>query len=290
MNNYTVFDAHCDTLCQILDKGADISHNTYNIDKKRMMEYDGYTQVFACFIAPEYYNDPKARFDALYKTYLAQDFSGINPILSLEGGEVITSLEDIDYLYSCGVRAVALTWNNTNMLASGVMCEDTGLTPFGKSAVRRMEDLGILVDVSHLSDKSFYDVASIATRPIIATHSNSRVICPHPRNLTDDMFKIICESGGCVGINLYPVFISEKERCDENDILLHIEHFIELGGMDSIGIGADFDGTDNNLPVGISGCEGLYKVFDKMRSVGLSDDEIDKISHKNFERIFGEVL
>ena len=103
MNSYKIFDAHCDTLCCLCDSGGTIAENTYNIDKKRMLEYVKYTQVFACFIAPRFYDDPKARFDALYKTYLAQDFAGITPVLSLEGGEVIDSLEDLEYLKECGV-------------------------------------------------------------------------------------------------------------------------------------------------------------------------------------------
>lgn len=284
MKDYRIFDAHCDTLCCICDKGGNAEENTYNIDKKRMMEYNHYTQLFACFISPLYYSDPMLRFKALYQTYKKQDFTGITPMLSLEGGEVISSLEDIEYLNSCGVRCIALTWNNTNKLASGVLDTDTGLTPFGKSVVRKMEDLGIYVDVSHLSDKSFYDVASIATKPIIATHSNSRSICNHPRNLTDDMFKIIRDSDGCVGINLYPLFLTKKDECTSADALKHIEYFLSLGGEDTIGIGADFDGTDNQLPQDVQGCEGLYKILDL-----IGDRKIaDKISEKNFLRIFGE--
>ena len=284
MNSYKIFDAHCDTLCCLCDSGGTIAENTYNIDKKRMLEYVKYTQVFACFIAPRFYDDPKARFDALYKTYLAQDFAGITPVLSLEGGEVIDSLEDLEYLKECGVRCIALTWNNSNKIASGVLDIDTGLTEFGKNVVRRMEELGILVDVSHLSDRAFYDVARITTKPFIATHSNSRSVCNHPRNLTDDMFKLICDSGGCVGINLYPKFLTEKEFTSSVDVLRHIEHFMTLGGIDSIGIGADFDGTDNQLPFDITGCQGLHRILDMIHQ----DDCREKISYKNFLRVFGE--
>lgn len=284
MNSYKIFDAHCDTLCQLCDNGGTIAENPYNIDIKRMSEYKEYTQVFACFIAPRFYDDPKSRFDALYKTYMAQNFSGITPILSLEGGEVIDSLEDLEYLKERGVRCIALTWNNSNKIASGVLDIDTGLTEFGKRVVRRMEDLSILVDVSHLSDKAFYDVAKIAAKPFIATHSNSRSICNHPRNLTDEMFELICESGGCVGINLYPKFLTENEFCSSVDALRHIERFIALGGIDSIGFGADFDGTDNNLPIDITGCQGIHRILDMIDQA----DCKEKLSHKNFMRVFGE--
>ncbi len=288
MNNYSIFDAHCDTLSRLCDKGGKIEQNPYNVDIARMSEYRSYTQIFACFIAPEFHNDAMARFKKLRECYISQDFSGIKPILSLEGGEVIDSLEDVEYLKSCGVRCATLTWNSSNKLAGGVFGEG-GLTAFGKSVVKKMNELDILLDVSHLNDKSFYDVASISTKPIIATHSNSRTICNHPRNLTDDMFRIIKESGGCVGINLYPLFVTENERCTTDDIITHIEHFMSLDGYRAIGVGADFDGTDDCLPEDIQDCQGIYRIFDKLKSIGTENTYIEKISHANFERVFGEV-
>lgn len=287
MNEYSIFDAHCDTLCHIADKGVSIQNNDCSIDKNYMLKYKKYTQVFACFIDPMYYDNPKARFDTLYKSFKAQDFSGINPVLSLEGGEVIESLEDVEYLYQCGVRCATLTWNNTNKLAGGVDDEESGLTKFGKSVIGKMEELGILIDVSHLNDKSFYDVASIITRPIIATHSNSRRICGHRRNITDDMFKIIRDSGGCVGINLYPLFLTENEKCTADDALLHIEHFMSLDGESSIGIGSDFDGIPYT-PYGLEDCGKLHILLDKLKEIGTQKETVEKISHKNFERVFGE--
>ncbi len=283
MKDYEIFDAHCDTLCCLCDKGGTLETNTYNIDKTRMSDYRDYTQVFACFISPEYYNDPMSRFNALYDTYKKQNFAGITPILSLEGGEPISSLEDIDYLNECGVRCIALTWNNTNRLGGGVLDGDCGLTQFGRSAVRKMEDLGILVDVSHLSDKAFYDVAAIARNPIIATHSNSRSICPHPRNVTDDMFKIIRDSGGVVGLNLYPLFLTENNSCTSHDAIMHMEHFLSLDGENAVGFGADFDGTDNLLPDDVRGCEGLYRIADLIKD----RETAEKITHRNFMRLFG---
>ena len=288
MHKYSIFDAHCDTLCHIADNGGSILRNEYHIDKERMLLYKQYTQIFACFIAPEFYDAPKARFKRLYKVYKAQDFTGITPILSLEGGEVIEGLEDVDYLKDCGVRCVSLTWNNTNKIAGGADDPDSGLTEFGKTVIRRMEELGILVDVSHLNDKSFYDVAGVVTRPIIATHSNSRTVCSHKRNLTDDMFKIIRESGGVIGINLYPLFLSENSNCISEDAIAHIEHFMSLDGKDAIGIGADFDGI-SSTPADIKGCGELYRLLDKLENMGTPKSTIEKISHANFERVFEEV-
>lgn len=288
MNNYSIFDAHCDTLCHIADKGGTVLENNYNVDIKRMRTYNMYTQIFACFISPKFYDNPKARFEKLYEAYKAQDFSGINPILSLEGGEVIDSLEDVDYLHECGVKCIALTWNNTNKLAGGADDPDTGLTEFGKSVICRMEELGILVDVSHLSDKSFYDVAGVATRPLIATHSNSRTVCSHKRNLTDDMFKIIRDSGGCAGLNLHPFFLTDDGKAGVGDAIKHIEYFMSLDGADAIGMGSDFDGIPGT-PDGLRGVEDIYRIFEKLENMGTPKDVIEKISHANFERVFGEV-
>ena len=285
MKNYSVFDTHCDTLCRLADRDGTILKNEYHVDKERMMQYKAYTQIFACFISPEHYDNPKARFEKLYATYKEQDFSGITPILSLEGGEAIDSLEYVDYLADCGIKCIALTWNPVNKLAGGVNDDDTGLTPFGKDVIRRMEKHNILVDVSHLNDKSFYDVADFATRPIIATHSNSRTICKHRRNLTDDMFKLICESGGVAGLNMYPDFLSDSGNADVNAVMEHIRHFISLGGENAIGIGADFDGIPA-VPDGLNGCGELYRIFERLEEEGVSAEVIEKISHANFERVF----
>lgn len=288
MNNYSIFDTHCDTLCYIVDRGGNVIENNWSVDKKRMLTYKKYTQIFACYIGTQYHNDPKARFEKLYEAYKAQDFSGINPILSLEGGEVIDSLEDVDYLNECGIKCIALTWNHTNKIAGGVADPDSGLTEFGKSVIRRMEELGILVDVSHLNDKSFYDVASVATRPIIATHSDSRTICSHKRNLTDDMFKIIRDSGGCAGMNFHPGFLDDSGKADVDSVIKHIEHFVSLDGVDAIGMGSDFDGIPCT-PEGLDGVEDMYRIFEKLENIGTPKDVIEKISHANFERVFGEV-
>lgn len=280
--DYSVFDAHCDTLCYLLDNGGSIEKNTYHIDSQRMSAYKNYTQVFACFIAPEYRPCANERCMKLIDTYYRNK---INGILSIEGGECIRSLADLRNYHRLGVRIAALTWNHTNHIASGADEEDKskGLTEFGRAVVEEMDKLGMLIDVSHLNDRSFYDIAAISDN-IIATHSSARSICPHRRNLTDEMFGIIKSKGGCVGVNFYPPFLCEDGRAGIDDIVKHIEHFMSLGGEDNIGIGADFDGVDY-LPEGMSGCEDMYKVFDRLLQLNYTDGQVEKISHKNFERI-----
>lgn len=288
MNKYSIFDAHCDTLSAIADYGGDICKNRYNLDKSRMTEYKSYTQIFACFISPEHRENAWERFFELKSCFDRQNFDGVTPLLSIESADMIRSEEDVIKLSEFGLKVISLTWNNSNHLAGGADECENGLTPLGKTVIKAMNRRNILLDVSHLNDKSFYQAAECALKPIIATHSNSRYICNHRRNLTDVMFKIICDSGGCVGINLYPPFLTEKEKCSSEDVIRHIEHFLELGGENHIGIGADFDGTENILPDDITGCQGIYKIFDLLKKRGYSDELIEKISHKNFERIFGK--
>ena len=283
---YKIFDAHCDTLSLLADCGGSFEKNSYNIDKRRMLGYKGYTQVFACFIDPEHSEDAMKRCNRLMDIFDECDFSGIRAILSIEGADMIQSLCDLDYLKSRCVRSIGLTWNHSNMLAGGVNDDTKGLSEFGKTVVKRMSELNILLDVSHLNDRSFYDAVSVTDAPIIATHSDSRELCANKRNITDDMFCIIRDSGGCVGINLFPEFLTENKRCTAEDAAEHIMHFLELDGENSVGIGADFDGTDNMLPEDIHGCEDLYKVFEVLKRRGVSDEVIEKISYGNFERVF----
>lgn len=278
-----IFDAHCDTLCYLNDNNASIDKNSYHVDRLRMGD-DEVRRVFACFIDPAYKNSAMERFIELSDTFYSQDIKGI---LSVEGGEMITSLKALRTLKRLGVRIAALTWNYSNHIAGGVLNPGTGLSEFGKSVVKEMNRIDMLIDYSHLNDRSFWDIADTSTAPIIATHSNSRNICSHPRNLTDEQFKAIIKTNGCVGINFYPLFLNDSKRADIGDIVKHIEHFMELGGENCIGIGADFDGVDY-LPDNIHGCEDIHKVFDRLAQLNYSEEQLKKISHKNFERVFYE--
>lgn len=292
---YQIFDTHCDTLCAVLDKGKSIIKNDCHADFERMKQYERYTQIFACFIAPVYHSCADERTMALIDTFhrVTDDLpKSIRAILSIEGGEGIYSLAQLRNYYRLGVRIIAPTWNYSNHIASGALEKDEtrGLTEFGKKVIAEMNTLGILADVSHLNDKSFYDIADYSDKPIIASHSNSRsvcrskAVCPVERNLTDDQFMRIKQSGGCVGINFCPDFLNESGKADIDDIIRHIEHFMSLGGEDNIGIGADFDGVDS-LPDGINGVQDVYKIFDRLLQIGYTENQIEKIGHKNFERI-----
>lgn len=302
-----ITDTHCDTLCKILDGGKDLKWNELDVNIDKMKVYSQYTQVFACFIDPIYKSNAKNRclklIDMFYKQ--AEKFNivpcvGINDILyarnrgevagllSIEGGECIESLSDLRIYSRLGVKIAALTWNYQNHIAGGVLGDSSaGLTVFGREVVKEMNRINMAVDVSHLNEKSFWDVIELSEKPVIASHSDSKSICSHPRNLTDRQFKSICKSGGYVGINFYPVFLNDSMEAGINDIVKHIEHFMKLGGEEHIGIGADFDGVDY-LPDGINGPAEIYRIFDRLIQLGYNEDLVKKLSYSNFDRFISE--
>jgi len=166
-------------------------------------------------------------------------------ILSLEGAEAIEGdLFKLRMLYRLGVRAIGPTWNYANEVADGILeARGGGLTKFGFSLIDEVNNLGILVDVSHLSEKGFFEVLQKSQKPIIASHSNCRAICNHVRNLTDNQIRSIIEVGGVIGVTFVNSFVSNKLISTIDDLLLHIEHIAELGGISNVGLGSDFDGA-----------------------------------------------
>ena len=295
-------DGHADTASELLDGGKALFKNDLHIDLSRIPK--GYTQVFAAYIAKEYYDEPMARAEAIVGYLKAEIEKNCDRIrlctnnkerlsvlkdgktaafLSLEGGEPIKSLEGVDKLYNLGIRISSLTWNYENQLAGGA---DTNgrLTAFGEEVVREFEKKGIILDLSHLSRESFWDVMKIATKPMLATHSCSDAICSHRRSLTDEQFMAICEKDGVVGINFYPEFLTGGRVATVDDILLHIDRFLSLGGEDHIGLGSDFDGVDY-LPTDLSGVESMNMLVRKFEEHGYGSRLIEKICYANFERI-----
>ena len=266
-----------------------------------------YTQFFAAFIAPEYResayertiniikklkkeisNNKKIAFCKSYDDYCK--YNGKNrAFLSVEGLDAVKDTNMLDVLYDEGVRMATLTWNYSNQLAGGVLDEKQGLSSLGKKAIRKMNELGMILDVSHLNDRSFWNVIEENAKTVIASHSNSRKICNNKRNLTDEQFLAIRNKGGVVGINLYPLFLSGSNNAKISDIIKHIEHFLSLGGENNISMGCDFDGVDF-LPEGITGIDDIYKLFDAMIRLGYNDNIINKLSCTNIERNLQENL
>lgn len=290
-----IFDAHCDTATELINQKQKLDKNSLHIDMEKLEQYDSFTQVFAVFIAPEYRHNAMGRVEEVLENFhmesgnnnitLCRNYNEwenaktkVKAFLSLEGGEPIESLSDVKKLYDMGIRMIAPTWNHRNKLACGVEeNEDTGLTDFGASVIQEMGRLGIILDVSHLSDMSFYQALALSKGPVCASHSCSRTVVNHKRNLTDEQFTMIKKTGGVVGINLYPPFLGE----DISWVKRHIDHFLSLGGEDNIGLGCDFDGVDR-LPDGVGDVRDIRSVI---KSLPYSDEIKEKIAYKNFMRV-----
>ena len=203
-------------------------------------------------------------------------------------------LERLDDLYERDVRLITLTWNYENCIGypnsrnRSVM--EKGLTHFGKEVVERMNDMGMLIDVSHLSDGGFRDCIRYSRLPVVASHSNARSLCSHPRNLSDEMLRALGEKGGVAGVNFYSAFLSERGAADLDDIAAHTAWMIRKAGEDSVALGTDFDGFEpDSLPAGIQGVQDMDRVWDAMRRRGITPRQIDKIAFENAARVISEV-
>ncbi len=303
MKKIPYFDSHCDTAFVISEQKALLYDNQGHIDLKRLGQYGPAAQFFAIFGVPQFSRENKTYgqiFDDTYG-YLVEQFNANSDYISfcrsgadaekaaqegkiagfvtVEGADLLgCSVEGLQRGYELGVRAVGLTWNFKNALA-GTNVEDGGLTDEGKRFVKKMYDLGMIVDVSHISDKAFYDICDIATGPIVATHSNSRSVWTHSRNLTDDMYRQIIQSGGTAGINLYSAFIG-GEGVDVDAVMDHICHYLDLGGEHSVSLGGDLDGCDE-LPSGIHGVEDVGRIYSAMLDRGFGTGLADDIFYNN---------
>ena len=187
---------------------------------------------------------------------------------------------------------MTLTWNHTNEIASGIGAtheDDLGLTRFGREVVSEMNELGIIIDISHISYKSFWDVCEISSAPIVASHSNAKSICNNRRNLDDDHIKAIANSGGIIGINFYPPFLTEDEEASIEDILKHIDFIAGLVGIDYIGFGSDFDGIEIT-PRDVHGPEGFEKIIERLLRLNYSEDHVKKICSGNMMRALKSTL
>lgn len=295
------FDLHCDTLTKCMDSGESIFKNTKQNSVFELSRFEKANQLFAVFTddpfvddAYNYVNKAIAFFYSELEKYADKialypnDGGKVGAVLTIEGGEPIESLAALDEFYNKGVRLVTLTWNRVNKIGSGMTSGSTdGLTDFGKAVVREMNRKDIIIDVSHLNINGFKDVAELSEKPFAATHSNCRSICPHPRNLHDWQITEIKNSGGIIGLNLYPPFLSENPTADMDDILRHTEHFLELGCEDILCLGCDFDGIDKT-PEGINGVGDMPKIYEIMKK--RYGNTADKIFFENADRFFGNFM
>lgn len=306
--NFPVFDLHCDTALGLL--GEDrcslgcLRKNELHVDLERAGTLAGYAQCFACFTSPmqklpgrttvvdmferelaTILRETEENGDLIRLAYSADEVKTnreqgmMSAVLTIEGpagfGYNPEILED---LYNVGFRITTLGWNEQNPL-TGSCVTGGGLTDLGREYVKEAQRLGVVIDVSHISDEGFWDIMDITEKPIIASHSNSRTIWRHSRNLTDDMYRAICKTGGTSGINLYSDFLGNSPTLDT--VCDHVFHFLNLAGNDKhISLGSDFDGI-NKMPEGITGIQDYPRLAERLLARGLTAQSVENIFWNN---------
>lgn len=321
-------DMHCDTIRVIQrNQGSNLMENPFMVDIQKLRKGNYALQNFAMFVHQEETNDVHAFCLGLYECFKEQmelckdqirqvtsvkeieenQKAGLlSAMLTIEEGAVCRGdLELLKDFYEKGVRMMTLTWNFENEIGFPNCRIDQngqrqpfantreGLKPRGFEMIEAMEEMGMIVDVSHLSDGGFMDVASHLHVPFVASHSNSREICPHPRNLTDEMLRILGEKGGVSGLNLYgaflnPMLTSGETDCRIEDVLKHAHHMADVGGIDCVGLGTDYDGIDGETE--LPNAASLANLPDYLHQSGFSWDEVDKITYKNVMRVYKDAL
>ena len=307
-------DLHCDTLHRAWELQAqDISALQGSmVDVERLEKGGCMAQFFAIFMMPqpiEPDSDDDGYIHALLEIFhtsthdklaLARNLQDyrrnretgkISGFLTLEDGRAVRgSMERLERFYERGIRLITLTWNYANCFGSpnsfdaAVMAQ--GLTPFGKDAVRRMQELGMLVDVSHLSDGGFWDVAELCKEPFVASHSNCRALNPHPRSMSDEMIRALADRGGIMGVNFCPNFLGRNIRDNTSraeDLVHHLRHMVNVGGLECAAIGSDLDGIEGKLEIGSA--DQMPLLFQTMERAGFHESEIEQIAWKNAERV-----
>ena len=220
----------------------------------------------------------------------------VSGLLAIEGGEAIggpeVGIANLEAFHGRGVRLMTLTWSRRNAIGRGVSVEGTdGLSDFGRRVVTRMEKLGMIVDASHLSDEALLDLLEIAQRPIVASHSNSRELCLHPRNLTDSLAERIAGTGGLVALTFAGVFIDkEPARVTFDRFMEHLEHMIAVVGADHVGLGSDFDGWTEKFGVALPDCTWMPAITAALLERGHRREDVAAIMGGNWLRVIGEVI
>ncbi|MGI6122851.1 MAG: dipeptidase [Acetivibrionales bacterium] len=308
------FDAHCDILSAISEP-EEFFTNKHHWDAERALSNGPFIQVLSLFAEGKSEDEIKKKMDAQLATALLTEekypermkiirkneelsnWEGsvkspkIGCIIEAEGAEVLGgSLSELDRLYEAGLRILTLSWNYDNAVCDSIAGNNrhNGLSAFGRQVINRAETLGVVIDLSHASDKTFSDVEEISTKPFIASHSNSRSVCKYRRNLTDKQINSIAKRGGVIGINLCPDFLNNSGNADIMDIIRHIEYISALVGTSCLGFGCDFDGIDS-LPAGISGVQDMSRIVETLLRFNYKEEDVKGIAGLNFKRLFNTV-
>ena len=307
-----VLDSHSDTPSQMM-RGQDVGicNNRGHVDFPRLKAGGVDASFFALYTPASMQPDAATRYalEMIGKVYDALEANPgeaalaltpedafrnkekglVSIFLGMENGAPIQeSLSLLRLFHRLGVRYVTLTHNGDNQIADSAAegARWHGLSPFGREVVAEMNALGMMIDLSHASDQTFWDCIKLSEAPVIATHSSCRALCGHRRNLTDEMLRALGEKEGYVGINFYPFFLSDRYeegkswRPGVKEIVDHIDHAVRLAGIDHVGIGSDFDGIEVT-PEGVENISQMGVIFDEMRRRGYSENEILKVSGQN---------
>lgn len=283
--------------------------NRGQADISRMLDAGYAMQCFACFtdageipILGSHYEDVLAMTDLMHRTVLehsdqiafAKDFAEykknqdegkLSVMLTVEEGGILDGHPDrLDRLYEEGIRMITLTWNYPNCIGfpnKNLTYQNEGLTGFGREVLEQMDELGIVADVSHMSDGGFMDVWKYGKRPFLATHSNARSIAGHPRNLTDEMLKKLADKGGITGLNFFGPFVNDNGESTLDGLVCQARHILDVGGRNVLCIGSDFDGMTGEQE--LKGCQDMKKLVEAFEAAGFTIGEIESICWKNAE-------
>lgn len=320
-----IADLHCDTISEIWQSRRagspqQLARNNLHVDLQKMRKSGYLLQNFAMYIDLEKAADPFASVSELmdvfyeemeknkgciriatsYNEILANEAQGkMSAIMTIEeGGCCEGEIQNLETLYQRGARMMTLTWNYPNELASpnlpasgfGTFDGTNGLTEKGFAFIERMEELGMILDVSHLSDAGFWDIAKHTKKPFAASHSNARALSPHARNLTDDMIRAIADRGGVTGLNFYGRFLNAVDDSYSSTARMaeHVRHIVNVGGIECIGLGSDFDGITGELEM--EDCSQLSKLTAELERAHFTGEEIEHILYKNVMRFYREML
>lgn len=308
-------DGHCDTLSKALDEKSDLENKEYCFNIVDANNKTPCIQMMASYIAPRYVDrelggfnraidileqfkkDEKKKeiINVLNKedlnTVINEKKIGI--LLTIENGSAISgNIENIEKLYEKGIRVMSVTWNEDNDLGCGALTKnDKGLTKLGKEYIKKLEEKKIIIDVSHSSQKTFWDITKCTSASIVATHSCVYSICNHPRNLKDEQIIEIANRKGIIGICFASNFLNQSGKSNSDDIINHIKYIKDLVGIDYIGLGSDFDGVDfDDMPSDIRGIKDIYKLEKKMKIEGFTEEEINKVMGENWLRVLKNIL
>ena len=303
-----ISDAHSDVISYSYDNKINICDRRLSFNFTDVKDSMPYLQLMACFVHDEYrkngYNIVKKLMDYYTKQEeknleniirinsrkdidRVRENNKLGVLLTVENGVAIDG--DIDKLYNLykqGIKMMTITWNYDNELGCGNLTNnDLGLTSIGKKCVKVMNSINMIVDVSHASPKTFWNIMDVTSSPVIASHSNVYKLCKHSRNLTDMQIKEIAKTNGLIGITYCNKFLSNSKQTCINDVVNHIEYVANLVGIEYVCLGSDFDGIDKKyLPENLKGVKDIYKVKECLLHRGFNKNEIEKIMGENLVR------